>query len=105
MEAVRERFVDGPGRRVSIQSWKEHVGQISGYEYISVCGRIPGILWGGIEPVSPNLGRRNPAADLYRADGTLIDPFEIERRWRKTGIEPADPICFYCGTGWRASEA
>ncbi len=30
---------------------------------------------------------------------------EIETIWRHRGILPCQSVIFYCGTGWRASEA
>ena len=31
---------------VSVRTWREHVGNASGYDYIGVSGRIKGDVWG-----------------------------------------------------------
>ena len=42
----------------------------------------------------------------YRSpDNSMREYHEIERNWRAAGITPNKQIGFYCGTGWRASEA
>jgi hypothetical protein len=33
---------------VSVRSWKEHVGEVSGYNYIGPAGRIAGDVWGNV---------------------------------------------------------
>jgi hypothetical protein len=35
----------------------------------------------------------------------MRDHRDIERAWREAGVTPAKAVGFYCGTGWRASEA
>jgi thiosulfate/3-mercaptopyruvate sulfurtransferase len=35
----------------------------------------------------------------------MRDLKEIEVNWGRNGITADKRICFYCGTGWRASEA
>jgi thiosulfate/3-mercaptopyruvate sulfurtransferase len=35
----------------------------------------------------------------------MRDYHEIEASWQESGITPDKRIAFYCGTGWRASEA
>jgi thiosulfate/3-mercaptopyruvate sulfurtransferase len=32
-------------------------------------------------------------------------PYEIEKMWAEVGIKPNKHNSFYCGTGWRGSEA
>ena len=38
-------------------------------------------------------------------DNTLREFHEIAANWRTWDIGPDHRVCFYCGTGWRASEA
>ena len=38
-------------------------------------------------------------------DNTMLCYREIASNWREVGIIPEKRIAFYCGTGWRASEA
>jgi molybdopterin synthase sulfurtransferase len=84
---------------VSVRTRIEQVGQASGYRYIGAAGRIAGDVWGNRGP---------PASDAqhYRnADNTMRAYPEIATNWEKAGITPGKRIAFYCGTGWRASEA
>jgi len=39
------------------------------------------------------------------ADNTMRAYPEIAARWQQSGITPDKRVAFYCGTGWRASEA
>ena len=42
----------------------------------------------------------------YRnVDNTMRAYPEIAARWQDAGITPDKRVAFYCGTGWRASEA
>ena len=43
--------------------------------------------------------------DFRNPDNTLRDYNEIASKWREWDISSKHRICFYCGTGWRASEA
>jgi len=87
------------GRLVSIRSWSEYVGQTSGYSYIKPKGRIRGAVWGhaGTD--------RDHMQDFRNPDDTLRNFRDIAALWRDWDIEPQHRISFYCGTGWRASEA
>ncbi|MCK4881227.1 MAG: hypothetical protein KAS82_11215, partial [Bacteroidales bacterium] len=38
-------------------------------------------------------------------DHTTREFHEIEEIWREVGVVPEKHIAFYCGTGWRGSEA
>ncbi len=83
-----------------VRSWDEFVGKISGYDYIQPRGRIPGSTWAAL-----------PGDEAYRdrhcqdSAGTARLCREIEVGWREQGLTPDKKIAFYCGTGWRASEA
>jgi molybdopterin synthase sulfurtransferase len=83
---------------VSVHTWKEQIGEVSGYRYIGSAGRIAGDVWGNRGP---------PASQLqhYRnADNTMRPYPEIAASWEHAGITPDKRVAFYCGTGWRASE-
>jgi len=83
---------------VSVRTWREHVGAVSGYNYIGPAGRIAGDVWG-------NCGTDAYHMQHYRTvDNTMRAYPEIAANWAATGITPHKHVAFYCGTGWRASE-
>lgn len=99
IEGVRAILTDDRAELVNIGSWAEYTGKTSGYDYIESKGRIAGAVWGhgGSDPSS---------MDHFRnADNTMRSYHEIEANWRAWGITPDKRAAFYCGTGWRASEA
>lgn len=84
---------------VDVRSWREYIGEIPGYSDITAKGRIPGAIWGrGGSSADSMEDYRNP-------DGTMRAARDLERAWRAAGITPEKTAGFYCGTGWRASEA
>ncbi len=84
---------------VSIRSWNEIIGEVSGYNYIEKKGRIPGAVFG-------NCGTDAYHMENYRnVDHTTREYHEIEEHWKKYGISKDKHLAFYCGTGWRGSEA
>ncbi len=84
---------------VSVRSWREFIGEVSGYHYIEKKGRIPGAVFG-------NCGSDAYHMENYRnLDHTTREYHEIEKMWSEVGIEASKHNSFYCGTGWRASEA
>jgi thiosulfate/3-mercaptopyruvate sulfurtransferase len=87
------------GELVSIRSWPEFTGEVSGYNYIEKKGRIPGAIFG-------NCGSDAYHMENYRnLDHTTREFHEIEEIWKEAGITPDKHLAFYCGTGWRGSEA
>ena len=83
---------------VSVRSWREHIGAVSGYNYIGPAGRIAGDVWG-------NCGTDAYHMQHYRnVDNTMRAYPEIAANWAAAGITPDKWVAFYCGTGWRASE-
>jgi molybdopterin synthase sulfurtransferase len=83
---------------VSVRTWKEHIGKVSGYNYIGPAGRIAGDVWG-------NCGTDAYHMQHYRTVDNTMRPYpEIAANWAEAGITPAKHVAFYCGTGWRASE-
>ena len=83
---------------VSVRTWREHIGAVSGYNYIGPAGRIAGDVWG-------NCGSDAYHMQHYRnVDNTMRAYPEIAANWAAAGIVPEKWVAFYCGTGWRASE-
>lgn len=83
---------------VSVRTWREHIGAVSGYNYIGPAGRIKGDVWG-------NCGSDAYHMQHYRnIDNTMRAYPEITANWAEAGIVPEKWVAFYCGTGWRASE-
>lgn len=83
---------------VSVRTWREHVGAVSGYNYIGPAGRIAGDVWG-------NCGSDAYHMQHYRTVDNTMRPYpEIAANWAEAGITPEKRVAFYCGTGWRASE-
>ena len=83
---------------VSVRTWREHVGRVSGYNYIGPAGRIAGDVWG-------NCGTDAYHMQHYRnVDNTMRAYPEITANWAEAGITADKWVAFYCGTGWRASE-
>jgi 3-mercaptopyruvate sulfurtransferase SseA len=83
---------------VSVRTWKEHIGLVSGYNYIGPAGRIAGDVWG-------NCGSDAYHMQHYRSvDNTMRAYPEIAANWAEAGITPDKRVSFYCGTGWRAAE-
>jgi thiosulfate/3-mercaptopyruvate sulfurtransferase len=107
--ACPEYFVDLPeakrllassdGELVSVRSWDEFIGRVSGYHYIEQKGRIDGAVFG-------NCGSDAYHMENYRnLDYTTRSFPEIAADWARIGVTPDKHIAFYCGTGWRGSEA
>lgn len=98
-EQVRELLEEDEALLVSVRSWAEYVGEASGYSYTQAKGRIAGAVWG-------HSGRDPQSMQDYRnIDRTMRSYHEIASLWRDEGITPDRRVIFYCGTGWRASEA
>ena len=99
MPEAKKLLQSDQGELVSIRSWEEFIGNVSGYNYIKKTGRIPGAIFG-------NCGSDAYHMENYRnLDHTMRDYHEIEANWAENHITPDKHIAFYCGTGWRGSEA
>lgn len=99
MAKAKELLKSDRGELVSIRSWNEFTGNVSGYNYIGKTGRIPGAVFG-------NCGSDAYHMENYRnVDHTMREFHEVAANWAEGGIVPEKHIAFYCGTGWRASEA
>jgi len=99
IDEAKEILADPTGAAlVSVRSWREHIGDVSGYNYIGPAGRIKGDVWG-------NCGTDAYHMQHYRnVDNTMRAYPEIAANWGEAGITPDKWVAFYCGTGWRASE-
>jgi len=104
-----ELFVDIPEAKqmlnsdnaelVCVRSYPEYIGEVSGYNYIKAKGRIPGAIFA-------DCGSDAYHMENYRNfDHTTREFHEIEEIWQQSGITPDKHLAFYCGTGWRGSEA
>ena len=99
MPRAKELLKAHDGELVSIRSWEEFTGQVSGYNYIGKTGRIPGAVFG-------NCGSDAYHMENYRnPDHTMRAFHQVAANWAENDIVPQKHIAFYCGTGWRASEA
>lgn len=96
---AKEILADPAGAAlVSVRTWREHIGAVSGYNYIGQAGRIAGDVWG-------NCGSDAYHMQHYRnVDNTMRAYPEIAANWAAAGITADKWVAFYCGTGWRASE-
>ena len=84
---------------VCVRSYPEYIGEVSGYNYIKKKGRIPGAVFA-------NCGSDAYHMENYRnLDHTTREYHEISAIWEQSGIVPEKHLAFYCGTGWRGSEA
>jgi molybdopterin synthase sulfurtransferase len=100
MQQVRALLAERDGLLACVRSWDEYIGRISGYDYILPRGRIPGSVWAALPGDEAYRDRHSPDPA-----GTASLCQEIEAIWREQGLVPHKKIVFYCGTGWRASEA
>ncbi len=92
-------LVSSGAELVCVRSWPEYIGEVSGYNYIERKGRIPGAIFA-------NCGSDAYHMENYRNfDQTSREYHEIAENWIQSGITPDKHLAFYCGTGWRGSEA
>lgn len=99
IDEAKKYLADPMSELVCMRSWPEFIGEKSGYHYIGPRGRIPGAVFG-------NCGSDAYHMENYRNhDNTMLCYHDIEANWKEVGIVPEKRIAFYCGTGWRASEA
>ena len=99
LEGARTTLASPEANLVSVRSWSEYIGEVSGYNYIEKTGRIPGSVFG-------NCGSDAYHMENYRnVDHTTREYGEVARLWEEAGVTPDKHNAFYCGTGWRGSEA
>jgi thiosulfate/3-mercaptopyruvate sulfurtransferase len=96
---AKEMIASSHAELVCVRSWREYIGEVSGYNYIKAKGRIPGAIFA-------DCGSDAYHMENYRnLDHTTREFHEIAHNWIKNGITPDKHLAFYCGTGWRGSEA
>lgn len=96
---AKEILESNDAELVSVRSWPEFIGKVSGYNYIIKKGRIPGAVFG-------NCGSDAYHMENYRnLDHTTREFHEIEQNWKDVNLTSEKHLAFYCGTGWRGSEA
>lgn len=96
---AKEMLKSKDAELVSVRSWSEYIGEVSGYNYIEKKGRIPGAIFG-------NCGTDAYHMENYRnVDHTIREAQEVVEIWKEVGITSNKHLAFYCGTGWRGSEA
>lgn len=96
---AKEMLKSDNANLVCVRSWPEYIGEVSGYNYIEKKGRIPGAVFG-------NCGTDAYHMENYRnLDHTTREFHEVKKIWKEIGITPDKHNAFYCGTGWRGSEA
>ena len=99
LAGAKEMLASDHAELVCVRSLPEYLGEVSGYNYIEKKGRIPGAVFG-------NCGTDAYHMENYRnLDHTTREYQEIVNIWRDAGITPDKHLAFYCGTGWRGSEA
>lgn len=96
---AKEMLLSPDSDLVCVRSWSEYIGEESGYNYIEKKGRIPGAIFA-------DCGSDAYHMENYRnVDQTTREYNEITEIWERSGIIPEKHLAFYCGTGWRGSEA
>ena len=96
---AKEMLKSESAELVCVRSWPEYIGEVSGYNYIEKTGRIPGAVFG-------NCGSDAYHMENYRnPDRSIREPREVAEIWKEVKILPEKHLAFYCGTGWRGSEA
>lgn len=99
MPEAKEMLKSKEAELVCVRSMPEFIGEKSGYNYIKKSGHIPGAIFG-------NCGSDAYHMENYRnIDHTTREYGEIAEIWEALGITPDKHLAFYCGTGWRGSEA
>ncbi len=98
-DEAKEMLASKGSELVSVRSWAEYIGEVSGYNYIEKKGRIPGSIFA-------NCGSDAYHMENYRnVDHTIREAQEVEALWKPVQITADKHLAFYCGTGWRGSEA
>ena len=96
---AKEMIAAGDAELVCVRSYPEYIGEVSGYNYIEKKGRIPGAIFA-------DCGSDAYHMENYRnLDHTTREYHETAAIWKNQEITPDKHLAFYCGTGWRGSEA
>ena len=84
---------------VDNRTWKEFIGEESGYTYHDKKGRIPGAVFGYAGETD------SYSLDYFRnIDKTMRNAEEFIALWEEQGIDTNNHLAFMCGSGWRAAE-
>lgn len=85
-------------RLVSIRSLDEFNGLSDGnYGYIQETGEIAGAVYGRAGSDA------NSMEEYMDPDGTIISYDTFKGFMKDSNVEPSNEVCFFCGTGWRAT--
>lgn len=96
---AKETLADSHRNLISVRSWPEYVGEVSGYNYIEKKGRISGSVFA-------DCGTDAYHMESFRnLDHTVREFREVEEALARIGVTPEQHNAFYCGTGWRGAEA
>lgn len=98
IDSVRKKLKKGASI-ISVRSLKEQLGEYSGYDYFNRAGSIPGDIFSCCGSDAYHMER------YRRRDNSCRNKREILEKWREEGIFKDKSCIFYCGTGWKASEA
>lgn len=85
-----------------VRSYKEYIGEISGYSYVAQKGRIPNSIW---------CHDADDSSGIYLdSDNTTRNYAEVKALWSGFGITSTKEIdmfdkevVFYCGSGYRSA--
>ena len=96
-EAAKKLEKDPNFRLVSIRSYEEFTGKISGSAFINKAGEPKGAVWGkaGSDPYHME--------DYTHKDGSYITMNEMKTLWQGLDFTLDNELSFYCGAGWRAT--
>lgn len=74
------------GQVIDIRSWKQYIGEDSGYDYVPKAGRLPGSIW-----CYDKHFYMNP-------DGTMENADEMIATWKRFGVDLGKRMAFFCGS-------
>jgi thiosulfate/3-mercaptopyruvate sulfurtransferase len=96
---AKELLRSDDGDLICVRSWSEYIGEVSGYNYIEKKGRIPGAIFSDCGSDAYHM------ENYCNLDHTTREYHEIEENLIASGLVREKHNAFYCGTGWRGSEA
>src|SRR6056297_2957670 len=92
IEQAKKMLKADDAELVSVRSYPEYIGEVSGYNYIEAKGRIPGAIFG-------DCGSDAYHMENYRNfDQTMREYHETSENWHQSGLPPDKHLAFYCGT-------
>mgnify|MGYP002115144393 CR=1 FL=1 len=98
-EGVKKNLAENKNfKLVSIRSLDEFEGLSDGnYPMLQVKGEIAGAVFG-------HAGSNADTMEEYmNSDGTVISYNTFVKFMAESNVKPTNEVCFYCGTGWRAT--